>query len=409
MAKVTPFCAIRPSLEKAGIVPSHPVESYAHGRIKEILDSNPYSFLQIIYAGREKDIDHERQLHEIKTEFDRFIDKGILVMDSSPCYYVYRQIKNGISHLGVIALASLDDYETGVIRIHELTLAEREQKLKEYLSITEINAEPICISYPYHEKIDALLRKKSNSTPLYDYEADGMRHTVWQLMDSNELNTLRELFTEIPFLYIADGHHRAASSYLLRQEKMLKRDSPEYERYNHFMAVFFADRELTIYNYNRLVSDLNGNNCDSIIKALSGNFEIKTLGSKPVAPKSSREMTMYIEKEWYSLTIDKSKLAAKDPLKLLDVSILNDYILNPVFGIADLRKDKRIAFLPGTKGTEDLMKAVDNGKFKVGFCLYPISFGELKSIADSAKEMPPKSTWIEPKLESGLLVYSFDK
>jgi uncharacterized protein (DUF1015 family) len=391
-------------------VASHSIERYSKTTIEEILASNPISFLQVIYSGKSVKGSYHEQLKAIKKKFDGFVEMDILKKDEKPCFYIYRQVKDKRSHLGIIALASVEDYKKGIIRIHEQTLAEREEKLKEYLTVCDFNAEPVCLTHPYNKELDKFLKTEAKKKPLYDFSADRIRHSIWQVKNKTGIDSITRFFKKMPNLYIADGHHRAASSTLLAEmkKKSNKKHSGK-EHYNYFMSAFFAETELTIFNFDRMVSTLNEHSTKSFLKAVSFNFDITPKGSKACKPSSANEISLYIEKNWYLLKIKKQLSETNDPVYKLDVSMLSNYILSPVLNITDLRNDKRIAFIPGIKDLEEIHKAVDSGKMKAAFCLYPISFKELKAVADSGREMPPKSTWIEPKLESGLLVYSLSK
>jgi uncharacterized protein (DUF1015 family) len=407
MSTIKPFCAIRPAGNKVSKVSSHSVERYSQETIKQIIAKNPHSFLQVIYSGKQVKGPYKKQLQHIKAKFEGFVKKGIFTKDDKPCFYVYRQVKNHKAHLGIIALASVEEYKKGIIKIHEQTLAEREEKLKEYLTVCDFNAEPVCLTHAYNRDLDAFLKKESHKKPLYNFEVDNIHHSVWKVSGKEGMNTIEKIFKKIPHLYIADGHHRAASSTLLAGMKTKEnRKHTGKEAYNYFMAAFFADRELAIYNFDRMVSTLNKLEPSDFIKKLGKYFSVTLLGRKPIKPASSREITMYVDRHWYLLKIKKQFVNQKDPVACLDVSMLSDYLLGPVLDITDLRNDKRIAFIPGVRDFAELQHAVDSGKMKAAFCLYPISFKELKAVADSGREMPPKSTWVEPKLESGLLVYS---
>jgi len=407
MSTIKPFCAIRPSADKAALVSSHSVERYSAQAIHNILDENTYSFLQVIYAGRDSKNSYHDQLNLIKSRFDEFNEKGIFEKDKEPCFYIYRQVKDRRSHLGIIALASVEEYKKGIIRIHEQTLAEREEKLKEYLTVCDFNAEPVCLTHPFNKELDTFLKTESHKKSLYDFSNDNIHHSVWKISSKEGIEAIQHIFKNIPYIYIADGHHRAASSTLLAGMK--KESNPKHtgqEPYNFFMAAFFAETELTIFNFDRMVSSLNNLTTEAFLSKLSQAFDIVPKGKTACKPHSSNEIGMYLEKHWYLLKVKKEYSKSKDPVDSLDVSMLSNYILSPILNITDLRNDNRIAFIPGIKDLEELQKRVDSGKMKAAFCLYPIAFSELKAVADAGKEMPPKSTWIEPKLESGLLIYS---
>jgi uncharacterized protein (DUF1015 family) len=407
MSIIKPFKAIRPSADKVSAVSSHSVERYSTQAIQDILSKNPFSFLQVIYAGRDSKKPYHEQLNLIKNRFNEFNEKNIFEKDAEPCFYIYRQVKDGRSHLGIIALASVEEYKKGIIRIHEQTLAEREEKLKEYLTVCDFNAEPVCLTHPYNKELDLFLKAESRNKPTYDFASDHIHHSIWKLSSKEGIEKIQNIFKNISYIYIADGHHRAASSTLLAN--MRKQNNPKHtgeEPYNFFMSAFFAETELTIFNFDRMVSSLNNLNAEEFLKRLAQAFVIESKGSRACKPTACNEITMYLEKQWYMLKIKKAYSESNDPVDGLDVSMLSNYILSPILNITDLRNDKRIRFIPGIKDLEEIQRTVDSGKMKAAFCLYPISFSELKAVADAGKEMPPKSTWIEPKLESGLLIYS---
>jgi len=407
MSTIKPFKAIRPVADKVARVASHAVERYSASTIQNIIASNPHSFLQVINAGRVYKENYTDQLHAIKSKFEEFRNNHVFEQDKEPCFYIYRQTKDGRSHIGIIALASVEEYEKGTIKIHEQTLAEREKKLKEYLTICDFNAEPVCLTHPYHNDLHLFLTERSKGVPLYNFEADNIQHTVWKVSDAEGLNKIESVFKTIPNLYIADGHHRAASSTLLAREERKRNNSHSgTEAYNFFMAAFFADTELTIFNFDRMVSTLNNHTHESFFKELENNFEITHCGKQVCKPSSAKEISLYTDKQWHLLKIKEHINIGADPVSSLDVSVLSNFILGPILNITDLRNDKRISFIPGVKDIEEIQNNVDTGKMKAAFCLYPISFIELKAVADIDKEMPPKSTWIEPKFESGLLIYS---
>ncbi len=407
MSTIKPFKAIRPAADKVQHIVSHAVERYKASTIQHILANNPDSFLQVIYAAKTRKEIYSEQLHSIKNKFDEFRHNQLFKQDREPCFYVYRQVKDSISHVGIIALASVDEYEKGIIKIHEQTLAEREKKLKEYLTICDFNAEPVCLTHPYNKELHDFLLLKTKAAALYNFKADDIEHSIWKVSEADDLKKISGLFNNIPNLYIADGHHRAASSTLLAKSK--KENNPSHtgnEPYNFFMAAIFADTELTIFNFDRMVTSLNGHTQESFFKEIEKCFTIAAYGDTVCKPSSAREIGMYINKQWYLLKIKDGLNKDADPVNSLDVSMLSNFILSPILGIKDLRNDKRIAFIPGVKDIEEIKNSVDGEKMKAAFCLYPISFEELKAVADIGKEMPPKSTWIEPKFESGLLVYS---
>ncbi len=407
MSIINPFSALRPATEKVAEIATHSVERYTKEEIKQILAANPVSFLHVINPAEMATQHTPERYHAIKNKLQEFVSRNIFIRETNPCIYVYRQIKNGRHHTGFIGLASVDDYKNNVIKIHEQTLAQREEKLKEYLDVCEFNAEPVCLTYPHNKELNAILNAKTKEAATYDYMVDGVSHTLWIIDKQDEIQHIQNLFKNIPAIYIADGHHRAASSARLAEaRKAINPNHSGNEAYNFFTAAIFADDELTIFSYNRMVQNLNGHTPDSFLNELKKKFKITPIDTAK-EPLNKNSLSVYLAKKWYSIDLGGIIHAAKDTVNSLDVSVLSDYILSPILDIKDLRNDKRISFIPAIKSPEELEKAVDSGKIAAAFCLYPVSFEELIEVANSGKEMPPKSTWIEPKLESGLLIYTF--
>lgn len=414
MAKVIPFKAIRPQTDKVHLVASRSVDGYNTSEIKDKLAANPYSFLHVINPDFEDGIKtkpgSKERLFKVKARFKQFVNEQIFLREETPSYYLYRQIKNGDEFIGIIACTSIDDYMNGVIKIHEQTLTSREEKLKEYLDICEFNAEPVLFCYPNDITIDQISDNVSMQRPDYDFTTtDRVRHSVWVISNQENVNLIAERFSKIPNIYIADGHHRSASSTLLGKSR---RDSVKTftgdEAFNYYLGVFFSESQLKIYDYNRVVKDLNGLSVNELIDQLSSNFIISGINDLDFKPTEKHEFSMYVDGKWYSLKIKNAHFNSQDPIDSLDAAILTNYILSPIFDIHDLKTDKRIAFIPGIKGSKELKKQVDEGKASVAFGLYPVTMEHLKWIADTNNIMPPKSTWVEPKMRSGLIVYSLE-
>ncbi len=414
MAKVIPFKAIRPQTDKVHLVASRSVDGYNTSEIKDKLAANPYSFLHVINPDFDDGIKtkpgSKERLFKVKARFKQFVNEQIFLIEESPSYYLYRQIKNGDEFIGIIACTSIDDYMNGVIKIHEQTLTSREEKLKEYLDICEFNAEPVLFCYPNDITIDQISDNVAMQRPDYDFTTtDRVRHSVWVISSQENVNLIAERFSKIPNIYIADGHHRSASSTLLGKSR---RDSVKTftgdEAFNYYLGVFFSESQLKIYDYNRVVKDLNGLSVNELIDQLSSNFIISGINDLDFKPTEKHEFSMYVDGKWYSLKIKNAHFNSQDPIDSLDAAILTNYILSPIFDIHDLKTDKRIAFIPGIKGSKELKKQVDEGKASVAFGLYPVTMEHLKWIADTNNIMPPKSTWVEPKMRSGLIVYSLE-
>jgi len=414
MAKVIPFKAIRPQADKVHLVASRSVDAYNTSEIKDKLAANPYSFLHVINPDFEDGIKtkpgSKERLFKVKARFKQFVNQQIFLREESPSYYLYRQIKNGNEFIGIIACTSIDDYMNGVIKIHEQTLTSREEKLKEYLDVCEFNAEPVLFCYPNDTIIDQISFSVTEQRPDYDFTTtDRVRHSVWVISNEQNVTTIAERFSKIPNIYIADGHHRSASSTLLGKSR---RDSVKTftgdEAFNYYLGVFFSESQLKIYDYNRVVKDLNGLSVNELIDQLSSNFIISGINDLDFKPTEKHEFSMYVDGKWYSLKIKNAHFNSQDPIDSLDAAILTNYILSPIFDIHDLKTDKRIAFIPGIKGSKELKKQVDEGKATVAFGLYPVTMEHLKWVADTNNIMPPKSTWVEPKMRSGLIVYSLE-
>lgn len=414
MAKVIPFKAIRPESDKVHLVASRSVDGYNPSELRDKLAGNPYSFLHVINPDFEDGIKTKpgsrERLLKVKSHFKKFIREKIFLRDENPCYYLYRQIKEGNEYLGLIACTSIDDYMNGVIKIHEQTLTQREEKLKDYLEVCEFNAEPVLFCYPNDKIIDEVSDDIAKGRPDYDFTTtDRVRHTVWIISSRKTVKLIAERFQNIPHIYIADGHHRSASSALLGKLRRSTRKSyTGEEAFNYYLGVFFPEDHLKIYDYNRIVKDMNGLSLSELINRLQPNFNITEIKEEDYKPKHKHEISMYADNKWYSLKVKDTVYNPKHPIDSLDAAILTNYILSPIFDIHDLKTDKRIGFIPGVKGSKALKKQVDEGKAMIAFGLYPVTMEHLKWIADTNNIMPPKSTWIEPKMRSGLLIYSLE-
>ena len=415
MAKVIPFKAIRPENDKVHLVASRSVDGYNSAELREKLTGNPYSFLHVINPDFEDGIKtkpgSKERLSKVKNHFKKFVHEKIFLRDESPCYYLYRQIKEGNEFVGIIACTSIDDYINGVIKIHEQTLTTREEKLKDYLEVCEFNAEPVLFCYPNDEAIDTISLEISKTRADYDFTTtDKVRHTVWVIDSRKTVKQIAERFATIPNIYIADGHHRSASATLLGKLRRSTRKSyTGEEAFNYYLGVFFPETHLKIYDYNRVVKDLNNLSINELINNLKDNFTITEIKEVDYKPSQKHEISMYVDNKWYSLKAKDTIYNAKDPIDSLDAAILTKYILSPILNIHDLKTDKRIGFIPGVRGSKELKKQVDEGKAAIAFGLYPVTMQHLKWIADTNNIMPPKSTWVEPKMRSGLVIYSIEE
>lgn len=415
MAKVIPFRAIRPQNDKVHLVASRSVDGYNSAELREKLAGNPYSFLHVINPDFEDGIKTKpgsrERLLKVKDHFKKFVREKIFLRDEAPCYYLYRQVKEGNEFTGIIACTSIDDYMNGVIKIHEQTLTAREEKLKDYLDVCEFNAEPVLFCYPNDLVIDELSDEISHTRPDYDFSTtDKVRHTVWIISSRKTVKQIAERFNTIPNIYIADGHHRSASATLLGKLRRSTRKSYSGEEaFNYYLGVFFPETHLKIYDYNRVVKDLNGLSVNQFIYNLKTDFLISEVKEADFKPQHKHEISMYVDNKWYSLKAKETIYNPGDPIGSLDADILTKHILSPILDIHDLKTDKRIGFVPGVKGSIALKRQVDEGKAAIAFGLYPVTMEHLKWIADTNNIMPPKSTWVEPKMRSGLLIYSLEE
>ena len=415
MATILPFKGIRPSSDKAHLVASRSVDNYSREDLHEKLRTNPYTFLHVIHPdfkdGKRTKPGSPQRLKKIRATYEKFCAEKILVHDDSPCYYAYRQEKNGNTYTGIIACTSIDDYFNGTIKIHEQTLTERELKLKDYLEVCEFNAEPVLFCYPDHEEISALTNKIISRRPEYDFSTtDKARHSLWVIEDEKEVAQLKKYFDGVQSVYIADGHHRSASSALLGKSK--RESNPGYkgdEPWNFYLGVFFPETQLKIFDFNRVVRDLNGLTNEIFLNQLEKDFEIIPHNEKIFRSPRKHIFSMYLDKNWYELRLRAGRAHDEEPVASLDAYILTKFILSPILGVHDLKTDSRVGFVSGIKGMEELKNQVDNWKFKVAFGLFPVQMGELKHIADTNSIMPPKTTWVEPKMRSGLVIYSLEE
>ena len=341
--------------------------------------------------------------------FKKFIDKGWLVQDTQECYYIYAQTMNGKTQYGLVVGAFVGDYLNGVIKKHELTRRDKEEDRMKHVRVCDANIEPVFFAYPDNSMLNGLIERYVSIVPEYDFIApgDGFRHQFWIISDQKDINTITQTFAEMPALYIADGHHRSAAAALVGAEKA-KNDAQHKgnEEYNYFMAVCFQASQLTILDYNRVVKDLNGLSADAFLEQLSKNFIVEKKGTDIYKPNRLHNFSLYLEGDWYSLTAKEGVFDDTDPIGVLDVDISSRLILDEILGIKDLRSDKRIDFVGGIRGLSELQARVDCGEMKMALALYPVSMKQIMDIADSGNIMPPKATWFEPKLRSGLVIHS---
>ena len=411
MAKIKPFKGLRPPVELIELVASRPYDVLNSLEAREEAGDNQKSLYHIIKPEIDFPIgtdEHDEKVYLKAVEnFGKFQKNDWLIQDEKEMYYVYAQTMNGKTQYGLVVCANVDDYLKGNIKKHELTRRDKEEDRMKHVRVNNANIEPVFFAYPANSELDKIVARYVTEPAVYDFIApDGFGHHFWIIADDNDIAKITEIFAGIPSLYIADGHHRSAAAALVGAEKA--RQNPNHrgdEEYNFFMAVCFPDNQLTIIDYNRVVRDLNGLSEDAFLEALEENFVVKKKGSEIYKPCCLHNFSVYLSGCWYSLTAKPGTYDDNDPIGVLDVTISSNLILNEILGIKDLRSDKRIDFVGGIRGLGELVKRVDSGEMKVALALYPVSMKQLIDIADSGNIMPPKTTWFEPKLRSGLVIH----
>lgn len=412
MAIVKPFKGIRPPKDLVEQVESRPYDVLDSEEARSEAGDNEKSLYHIIkpeidFPEGTSEYD-ERVYARAAENFSKFQQMRWLVQDEKEMYYIYAQTMNGKTQYGLVVAAAVEDYMNGVIKKHELTRRDKEEDRMRHVRVNNANLEPVFFAYPDNNVLDALVAKIASGQPEYDFIApiDGFRHQFWLVEGKDDIDLITKTFAAIPYLYIADGHHRSAAAALVGAEKA--KQNPEHkgdEEYNYFMAVCFPASQLTILDYNRVVKDLNGYTEEQFLNALSQNFEVENKGVEPYRAQKLHEFSLYLNGEWYSLNLKEGLCDESDPIGSLDVSISSQLILDDLLGIKDLRSDKRIDFVGGLRGLGELKRRVDSGEMKMALALYPVSMQQIMNIADSGNIMPPKATWFEPKLRSGLVVH----
>lgn len=412
MAIFKSFKAVRPKNEYANQVAALPYDVMNSDEARQMVKGKPHSFLHVDKAevdlGEDIDIYDERVYLKARENLDKLESDGICVQDSAPCFYIYRQIMNGRSQTGLVGCASIDDYINNIIKKHEFTRADKEADRIRHVDYCDANTGPIFLTYRKNDKISSIINSWKNShSPCYDFVTDdGIANTVWVIDDKSVNEILQGLFSDIDYLYIADGHHRCASAVKVGQKR--RQTNPDYtgnEEFNFFLAVAFPENELEIMDYNRVMKDLNGYSKDEFIAKMSESFTIEAYdGEGQFKPQEKHTFGMYLDKKWYKLTAKSGTFDENDPVDRLDVSILQNNCITPVFGIEDPRTDKRIDFVGGIRGLKELERRCESDMV-IAFSMYPTSLEDLMAIADAGKVMPPKSTWFEPKLLSGLFIH----
>lgn len=411
MAIIKPFKGIRPPKELVEQVASRPYDVLNSEEARAEAAGNEKSLYHIIKPEidfPEGTDEHEPKVYEkARQNFDLFQEKGWLVQDSKENYYVYAQTMNGRTQYGLVVGAYVDDYMSGKIKKHELTRRDKEEDRMKHVRVNDANIEPVFFAYPQHKELDAIVASVVKKEPVYDFVApDGFGHHFWLIEDERLIKRITDIFATFPAMYIADGHHRSAAAALVGDEK--RKNNPNHkgdEEYMYFLAVCFPDNQLNIIDYNRVVKDLNGLSDEAFFEALKKNFVVEEKGTEIYKPQALHNFSLYLSGKWYSLTAREGTYDDNDPIGVLDVTISSNLILDEILGIKDLRSDKRIDFVGGIRGLGELQKRVDSGEMKVALALYPVTMKQLMDIADTGNIMPPKTTWFEPKLRSGLVIH----
>lgn len=411
MARIKPFKGVRPPQKLVKEIVSRPYDVLNSDEARNEARGNDKSLYRII----KPEIDFEQEIDEHAPEvyeravdnFNKFQQNGWLVQDDEEHYYVYAQTMNNKTQYGLVVCAHVDDYMTGKIKKHELTRRDKEEDRMKHVRVNNANIEPVFFAYKQVEELDRIIKRIVQGKPEYDFTAtDGVEHHFWIISDNSDIDKITNIFSQIPCMYIADGHHRSAAAALVGAEKA--EQNPNHrgdEEYNYFMAVCFPDDQLTIIDYNRVVKDLNGLSANEFIEKLKENFIVEEKGKDIVAPQKLHEFSIYVEGKCYYLTAKDNTYDDNDPIGVLDVTISSKYILDDILGIKDLRSDKRIDFVGGIRGLGELKKRVDSGEMKLAIALYPVTMKQIMDIADTGNIMPPKTTWFEPKLRSGLVIH----
>ena len=414
MANVKPFRGVRPPKEYVEKVASKPYDVLSSEEARAEAGDNEMCLYHIIKPEIDFEPgtgEHEPKVYDKAVEnFKKFQDKGWLVQDTEDCYYIYAQTMDGRTQYGFVVGASVEDYLTGRIKKHELTRREKEADRMHHIEINNANIEPVFLAFPDNRILEDIIDRTAQTTPEYDFVSeDGIGHTLWVIKDKETIDTITKEFAAIPYLYIADGHHRTAAAAHVGEEKA--KADPNHngtEEYNYLLAVCFPQSHLKVMDYNRVVVDLNGNTEEQFLDKLREHFIVEEKGTEIYKPAKLHNFSLYLGGKWYSLTAKEGTYDDNDPIGVLDVTISSDYILRDILGITDLRTDKRIDFVGGIRGLGELKQRVDSGEMKMALALYPVTMKQIIDIADSGKIMPPKATWFEPKLRSGLIIHKLD-
>ncbi|TDP57524.1 DUF1015 domain-containing protein [Flavobacterium dankookense] len=403
MSKIIPFKAVRPTPDKIGLVTCRNYDDYSSAELAAWLSFNPYSFLHVIHPAymHSQKITLDKRFKGVAHKYQDFKEDGVFMEEEKPVFFLYEIKTKTQSFTGIVAGTSIDDYKNNIIKKHEDTLQYRVEYFKDYLHQTGFNTEPVLITYPDNEVLNNWIFEKKKSVPIYNYSTTNKeKHQLWKIETDEEINWLSKQFENIPELYIADGHHRSASAEMLYDEDKHLGN----ENLNYFMSFLIAESQVKIYEFNRIIRDLNGYSKEDFLEKLSEHFIIKDKEQELWKPQSKFEFGMYLDGSFYALFY-KQQSTIENILENLDAQILYDKVLQPLLGIEDLRNDERIEYIPGKQSIATIKELVDEGEFEVGFMLYPSDISEIKALADNGLIMPPKSTYIEPKFRSGLMVY----
>ena len=410
--QVKPFRGIRPPQALAKQVSSRPYDVLNSDEARQEAAGNPMSLYHIIKPEINFEIgtdEHDARVYAVAREqFDLFREKGWLMQDEQDCYYIYAQTMNGRTQYGLVLAAWVEDYMEGRIMKHELTRRDKEEDRMKHVRVNNANVEPVFFAYPHREDLDSIIAEVVAGEPEYDFvsDLDGFGHTFWVIRDAETIAKITEIMAAIPAMYIADGHHRSAAAALVGNEKKLQNPNHQGdEEYNYFLAVCFPDNQLHIMDYNRVVRDLNGMTETEFLQALTADFEVTDMGTDTYRPDALHTFALYLGGHWYKLVAKAGRYDDQDPIDVLDVTISSNLILDNLLGIKDLRSDKRIDFVGGIRGLEELSRRVDSGEMKMALALYPVTMQQLMRISDTGNIMPPKTTWFEPKLRSGLIIH----
>jgi uncharacterized protein (DUF1015 family) len=415
MATVKPFRGIRPPKELVEQVESRPYDVLDSEEARAEAGDNEKSLYHIIKPEIDFPVgtsEYDPRVYEQAAKnFQKFQDKGWLVQDSREHYYIYAQTMNGKTQYGLVVAAWVNDYMEGRIKKHELTRRDKEEDRMKHVRVCNANIEPVFFAYPDNAVLDQLLQRYAQTEPVYDFVApiDGFRHQFWVIDDEKDMQTVTDEFAKMPSLYIADGHHRSAAAALVGAEKQKAAETyTGQEEYNYFMAVCFQSSQLTVLDYNRVLKDLNGLTEEEFLKALENDFEVTAKGKDIYKPARLHEFSLYLNGQWYCIVAKEGTFDDSDPIGVLDVDISSRLILDKILNIGDLRSSKRIDFIGGLRGLGELKRRVDSGEWKAALALHPVTMKQIMDIADSGKIMPPKATWFEPKLRSGLVIHRLD-